>query len=805
MVKKAAKATPNHLLKIARKERGWTQQQVADHIGAPLALNVSRWESGTAFPSAFYRQKLCLLFNKSLPELGLSPGEGKATANPNIWLLPYPRNPFFLGREDVLGELHSCLESGRMMAPSQPQALCGLGGVGKTQVALEYAYRYAQDYQAVFWLRADNRAALVAGFLEMAQALQLPERDERDPITAVTAVKGWCGHQTSWLLILDNADELSSLAEFLPTLVRGHIVVTTRTQALGRLAHGIEIGTLDSETAALLLQRRAGLLAVDAPLAKTDETNRTAALQIAEELGYLPLAIDQAGAYLEETQCGLQQYLDLYRSRRTDLLCRRGGVVQDHPDSVATTWSLSFAAIQHRSALAADLLRLCAVLHPDGIPEELFLQAAAQLGPVLSTLEMDPLQFNQAVAVIQGYSLLRRSSREHMLSIHRLVQVVLQDTMSPQEHALWIDRATAGLNAVFPEVRHQRWEQWTQCGRLLPHVLGAATASGMEHNTPELASLLTKAADYLLQSAQYEQAEPLYQRALTIYDQMPGCEHPHVAFPLNGLADLYREQGRYEQAEPLYQRALHLWETLGHKYLEIPSPLNNLALLYKRQGNLQLAEQLLRRHIFLVEQRLGPQHREVAAPLNNLAILYAEHGNHRQAEPLLQRALSIDEQTYGKEHPEVAYSLTNLAEVYREQGWFEKAEPLYYRALHIREQALGSEHPQVASPLKGLADLYREQCRFEEAEPLYQRALAILRQHAAEQLDIADILHDLARLFELRGQHDQARTFYQQALAIREQRLGHKHPHTIDTHARFTRVVRASERLAGTALKESTV
>jgi tetratricopeptide (TPR) repeat protein len=720
-------------------------------------------------------------------------------------MLPYPRNPFFLGREGILDELHSCLESSRMTALSQPQALFGLGGAGKTQVALEYAYRYAQDYQAVFWLRADNRAALVAGFLEMAQALQLPERDERDPISVVTAVKGWCGQQTDWLLILDNADDLSSLPEFLPSLVRGHIVLTTRTQALGRLAHGIEVGTLDAETAALLLQRRAGSLAVDAPLAETDESNRSAALQIAEELGYLPLALDQAGAYLEETQCCLQQYLDLYRTRRTDLLRQRGGVVQDHPDSIATTWSLSFAAIEHRSALAADLLRLCAVLHPDGIPEELILKGAARLGPVLSVLEMDPLQFNQALAVIQKYSLLRRSSSERTLSIHRLVQAVLQDAMDPQERALWTDRAIAGLNVVFPEVRLQGWEQWTQCDRLLAHVLVAVTASGMEHHSLELASLLTKAADYLLERALHEQAEPLYQRALTIYDQMPGCEHPHVAFPLNGLADLYREQGRYEQAEPLYQRALHLWETLGHKYLEITSPLNNLALLYKRQGKLQLAEQLLRRCIFLVEQRLGPQHREVAAPLNNLAILYAEDGNHRQAEPLLQRALRIDEQTYGKEHPEVAYSLTNLAEVYREQGRFEEAEPLYYRALHIREQAQGSEHPQIAPPLKGLADLYREQGRFEEAEPLYQRALAILRQHGAEQLDIADILHDLARLFELRGQHDQALTYYQQALAIREQRLGHEHPHTIDTHARFTRVVRASERLAGTALKESTV
>jgi tetratricopeptide (TPR) repeat protein/transcriptional regulator with XRE-family HTH domain len=821
MVKKAAQATPNRPLKAARKERGWTQQEVADRIGAPLALNVSRWESGTAFPSAYYLQKLCHLFGKSAGELGLSqvetevvesgiapapPGErASSPANPQIWMLPYPRNLFFLGREDVLAHLRQRLQAGQTLALSQPQAINGLGGVGKTQVALEYAYRSAQDYQAVFWIRADSHDALVAGFLEMAHALHLPEQDEQDHTAIVAAVKGWFSQHTSWLLILDNADDLSLLPEFFPSPVQGHLLLTTRAQALGRLANRIEVDTLDTDTAALLLLRRAGLLAIDAPLAQAEPTELRVAMQLSEELGGLPLALDQAGAYLEETRCGLQQYLDLYRSHRADLLRHRGGLVQDHPDSVATTWALSFAAIEQQSALAADVLRLCAWLHPDAIPEELFLQGAAYLGPLLSPLEADPLAFNQALAVIQGYSLLRRTSREQMLSVHRLVQAVLQDAMRPQERSLWRERAITVLNALFPNVwRHLRG-QWEQCSRLLPHVLIVAAATPPEQDSLELASLLSKAADYLFQRAQYAQGEPLYQRALSMYEQMLGSEHHQVAAPLNGLADLYREQGRYAEAEALYQRALHLWERLHQDHPEMYSPLNNMALLYWKQGRYEEAEALLQRALHLDTQAVSQEDSPISSFLNNLAILYCEQGRYEEAEPLLQRALHLDTQRYGQDHPETSYSLNNLACVYQEQGRFAEAETLFQHALRIREQTLGQQHPEVAQTLHDLANLYREQGHYKEAEALYQRALTIRRQQrGAQHPDTAETLHGFARLYEAQNQPDQALTCYQQALAIREQQLGSAHPRTLDTRARYAHLLQACGRPEETTALEET-
>lgn len=806
MVKKAAQATPNQLLRAARKERGWTQQQVADRIGAPLSLNISRWENGTAFPSAYYLEKLCQIFGKTPRELGLSQFEDERRArmasigepdqfhpqtSPRIWMVPYPRNLFFQGREEVLAQLRRQFSVVRTMEVSQPQAISGLGGIGKTQVALEYAYRYAQDYQATFWIHAASHDTLVAGFLEIARTVNLPERDERDQTVMVTAVKAWFHQHTNWLLILDSADELTLLPAFLPTLTQGHVLLTTRAQALGRVANRIEIHALDQNSAALLVLQRAGLLPLDASLAQAEQADRQTAEELSRQLGGLPLALDQAGAYLEETRCGLQHYLELYKSHRAELLHHRGGLVMDHPDSVATTWSLSFALIEQRNVLAADLLRVCSLLHPDAIPEELFLLGGAHLGPALAAIETDPLAFNNALAVIQSYSLLQRSSGEQTLAMHQVVQAVLADAMTSQEREKWTGHTITAFDTLFPAVRDQGWEHWNQCGRFLPHVLAVTANPAPQQQNAALASLLTKAADYLLQRAQYQQAEPLYKRALSLYEEIPGNEHAQIAFPLNGLADLYREQGHYEQAEVLYQRALLLWEqNLDAQHPEIPSPLNNLAILYNEQGRSEEAEQLLQRALRFDEQMFGQEYHKLAIYLNNLAVLYCQRGQYEQAEPLLLRALHLDEQKFGSEHPEIAFSLTNLAECYQDQGRHTEAEPLYQRALSIREQTLGNEHPQVAEPLNGLANLYREQGQYKQAEHLYQRALTIRQQQrGARHPETAETLHEFAYLYELQNQPEQALALYQQALAIREQRLGKEHPCTLATRTCYARLL----------------
>jgi tetratricopeptide (TPR) repeat protein len=698
-------------------------------------------------------------------------------ALPAIWNIPHPRNPYFTGREELLRRLAASLRAGETVGISQPQAVHGLGGVGKSQIALEYAYRYYQDYDAVLWTRADTQEALISGFVVFASLLELPVQEERDQLKIVQAVKHWLTSHTRWLLILDNADDLALVRDFLPPAGRGHTLLTTRAASMGRLAHPIEVDTLDVEPGALLLLRRADLLAPDALLEQAEASERATALQITHELGGLPLALDQAGAYIEETLCSLADYLHLYRIHRADLLKERGGLVSDHPQPVATTWSLSFVQVQERSNTAADLLRVCAFLYPDAIPEEIFTDGAAELGPNVQAVAQNPLVLNQAIGVLLSYSLLKRQPEEHLLSMNRLVQAVLKDGMNEDTQVQWAERVVRVVNQRFPNP--QDVATWPRCQLYLPHAMVcAALIQQWDMTFTQAVLLLNQTGSYLNERAQYVEAETLMEHAVAINERILGPSHLDLATNYNNLALLYHDQGKYELSEALLQRALAIREkVLESNHPKIAMSLNNLATHYYNQGEYQQAEPLYQRALSINEQILGPNHPGVATNLNNLAELYRIQGKYEQAEPLYQRALTIREQSLDSHHPDVAQSLNNLAGLYIDQGKYDQAESLYQRALSINEQILGPNHPGVAINLNNLAELYRIQGKYEQAEPLYQRALAIFEQTLGpDHPNVAQSLNNLALLNKNQGKYEQAEPLYQRALAIFEQKLGPNHP-----------------------------
>ncbi len=303
-----------------------------------------------------------------------------------LWNVPYRRNPFFTGREGVLLHLHNQLTATSAVALNQTQAINGLGGIGKTQIAIEYAHRYRDDYDAVFWVTAATRETLHSDFVALARLLQLPVQDLPDQQLIVDAVKQWLARHEQWLLILDNADELDLLTDFLPSGDAGYILVTTRAQATGSLAPSISIEQMSGDEGALLLLRRAQLLAPKASLEHVSEADRAQAETLVVAMGGLPLALDQAGAYIEETGCGLSGYLELYRTHQIDLLQRRSAGPSDHPEPVAVTWRLGFLKVERTNPAAADLLRFCAFLVPDAIPEAKSRKGAQSLDPPLALL-----------------------------------------------------------------------------------------------------------------------------------------------------------------------------------------------------------------------------------------------------------------------------------------------------------------------------------------------------------------------------------------------------------------------------------
>jgi tetratricopeptide (TPR) repeat protein len=773
------------LLKHFRQRQHLTQQQLAKAIGAHRNT-IGRWEEGSFLPE-----------NKALVldlarHLRLDEHEARQLLDASLiapmpaWSVPYLRNPFFTGREETLATLHSRLGPGQQIALTQSYALHGLGGIGKTQLALEYAYRYALEYSAIFWIGAESVEEVHASVLRIAERLNLPERTESDQQRIVAAVQRWLETRGEWLLIWDNLEDLDLLPHFLPAMRQGAILITTRRQALGTVAQGIDLEPMEEEEGTLFLLRRAKVLEPEATgeqlrhLAIRKPGEYAAALELVTTLGGLPLALDQAGAYIEETGCGLAGYLHRYEQQRVQLLDRRGISGRDHPQSVTTTFKLSHERVEREQGAAADLLRVCALLHAEAIPEELFEAGAIHLGPELAPLTADPSRFDQTIAVLRTLSLLQRQPETRTLSIHRLVQAVLREHMSEEEQAMWGRRLSTALNAVFPEVTH---DSWHQCERLLPHVLAYAAAVPDQAEDQALAEVLRKAADYLRERAQYEQAEPLYQRALHIFEQVLGPEHLAVARLLHSLATFYRMQGKYEQAEIPGKRALHIREqALGPMHPDVATSLNMLANFYSDQGKYEQAEPLYQRSLDIRKRALGPEHPALASSFNNLAIFYTEQGKYEQAEPLFLRALSIRELALGPEHPDVAVSLNNLAFLASDQGKYEQAEPLLLRALHIWERALGPEHPNLASSFNNLAVLYTERKKYEQAEPLFLRALHIWEQTLGpEHPHVAELLNGLANLSQKQGRDEQAEALYQRALRIQEQYRSENHPETAQT------------------------
>jgi tetratricopeptide (TPR) repeat protein len=499
-----------------------------------------------------------------------------AQGRPTLWHLPFRQNPFFTGREQVLSDLRAMLLASASLV--QPPAISGLGGIGKTQTAIEYAYRYQAEYAAVLWMQASSRETLIADITRAATLLHLPEQDAREQDLIVQALKHWLEVNTGWLLIFDNADDPHIVSDVLPARNSDHILFTTRATAMSDLAQRVPIDEMDRTEGSLPLLRRAKILSTDAPLTNASEADRAAAQAIVKAVDGLPLALDQAGAYIEETQCSLADYLQLYQ---THLLEERAKRKNAHPDPVATTWALSFDKVQQANPAAADLLRLCAFLAPDDIPASLFLEAPEDIGSELQSLVGNLHKLNLAIKELLKYSLIRRDNTNHTIVVHRLVQAVLRSEMDEETQKQWAERTIRVVNKSFPYIE---METWPLCQQLLPHAL--ACASFIEQWNlafPEAARLLNQAGVYLEGRAQYQEAESLFQLALAIDEQVLGPRHPDTAQSLNNLAALYQEQGKLAEAEPLCKQALEILnQVLGPDHPNTLLVQNNYNIILQR-------------------------------------------------------------------------------------------------------------------------------------------------------------------------------------------------------------------------------
>ncbi len=810
------------LLRRERELRGWTQSEVAERIGSTRG-NVWRWEKGTTVPSPYYRQKLGELFGKSIAELDLLPeneeergGEEEVHISTNaappipsptalpIWSVPYRRNPFFTGRNEILTHLYTILRSIRTATLTQAQAINGLGGIGKTQIALEYAYRYRDDYQAIFWINASTRETLNTDLAALVTTLGLPEQYERDQDIVLPVIKHWLATHAQWLLILDNVDTPEMITDFLPAHVKGDVLITTRLRAWGTIAQGIEVEKMGLDESVNFLLYRTRVLLPGSSLDQAPQENKIQAAEVFAALDGLPLALDQAGAYIEETGCGLSQYLDLFATRRNELLLRRGRYPINHPDSVAATWSLSFQQVEQECPAAVDLLKLFTFLDPESIPEEAITLGAEELGSSLEPVARDPLQIDCIIELLLRYSLIRRNSEARSLSIHRLVQAVIKDSMDEETQRMWAERAIRAMNLAFPDVEPLTGvELQTQerCQRFLP-LMYMCKAHSEEYALiiPEAANLFNKAAAFLITRGSHGQAELLLLRVVAIRQQIMETDHPDYARALNDLGAVYQKQGKYQESEPLLQKALVIRQrVLGETHPDVAETLYVLANLYRAWGKYAEAEPFYLQSLRIRETISSTDDFLVALSLAlsyyGLSKLYNSQKKYEQAEKFCICALDIQEQRLEKEHPVLASTLIILAKIYQGQNKLDLAKKMNMRAIEIREKASGASDPRVATIANNMAEIYHTEGKHMEAEPWIKQALRIHEQTLGwEHPYMAYSLNNQADNYFSKEDYSQAEMYYKKALAIRERQLGFDHPHTVFSYYRLARLYRKQKR-----------
>ena len=681
---------------------------------------------------------------------------------PPVWNLPR-RNPHFTGRVQLLEDIRESLNKEHNTALTQ--ALYGLGGIGKTQLAMEYAWQQSASYEFVWWLRAEAPSSLIADYIALATELELPESNEPEQELVVQAMRKWLDKHSGWLLIFDNAKDAKSIRNYLPESSGGHVLITSRNQDWRAFGKPLSIEVWNRNEAIAFLQKRTGQL------------DEKAADKLAEALGDLPLALEQAAAYIETRTKTYAEYLDLFNSRRKELW-EREEPPAGYFHTIATTWSLAFDEIKS-VPMAKELLSLCSMAAPDTIPKALLETALESYEQdAESRVIIDSFTLDDAVAALRSYSLITPDTEK--VSTHRLVQAVVRDRMNKDELARYRDAMIEALSIRFSDKAYKSPDCWPECAILLPHaqVLLEDVSYDQDESWQERALLINNIGEYHHGRAVYAEAEPLFRRALEIRGNKLGSEHPDVAYSLNNLAFVLKAKGNLAEAEPLFHRALAMREEkLVPDHLDIAISLNNLAGLLKAKGNLVEAEPLYRRSLAMREEKLGPEHPDVATSLNNLAALLREKGDLAEAEPLFHRALAIREDKLGPDHPDVAQSLNNLAALLHEKGNYVEAETLYRRALQINEDKLGLDHPYVANILNNLAELLRKKGNLAEAELLYHRALEIIEKKlGTDHPDVASSLNNLAGLFRTKGNLAEAEPLYRRALVINEKQWGSEHP-----------------------------
>lgn len=727
------------------------------------------------------------------------------------WNLTQTQNKYFTGREDVLDKLSESFQGNSRAAVTARQTLHGLGGIGKTQLAIEFCYRNRDNYDLVWWVDAEEETNILSALAAFAELQGYQAENQLD--LAKKAIL-WFNANKDWLLVFDNAPNAKAIEAYIPSSEHGHVLITSRWKNWDGVASDVKIDVWSEEEALDFLKDRLGNIG-------SEGSNEPELKKLAEEMGRLPLAIAHAAAYISTKQVSVSKYLELYSEYRADLHLSEEQL-NNYDNNVAAAILLSVKDLEEQNKdIALALLYHCVFLPPEGIDTSFFIDSREALQEELSEALQNPIKVNKYWHDLELLSLIDKQGEN--IFIHRVVQAVLLDSLEENEKAIVFQNSLELLILSF-DFKLGDFKTWDNAKRISPYVTQFCdhnlfskyllngqsylcdrlasyfhtipalylvaeryfskaikiSTEIVDEEYPEHAGYLNNFAGLLLDSGRYEEAEQLFRKGLEIDRKFVGIKHQNYSIRLKNLALLLGSMGKYKEAEQLHREGIDIdRETIGEEHQNYATGLNNLALLLTRMGGYVEAERLFLEVIKIDKQTIRMSHPDYASHINNLALLLEATGRYEEAELFFREAIKVDIKTVGKEHPSYSLHLNNLASILRIMGRYEEAVVFFEEGLAIDKDIIGAKHPEYAVRLNNFAIFFLELGKYGKAEQLFKEAIDIDKNtNGEERQEYAIHLGNLASLYIKLNRIKEARNLLILSEKILKSKLGSQHPMT---------------------------
>jgi tetratricopeptide (TPR) repeat protein len=686
-----------------------------------------------------------------------------AVSAPVIWGAVPLRNPDFVGRTQLLEQLRRRLTEPGTTAVL-PEALHGMGGVGKSQTVVEYIYQHASEYEVVWWIPAEHLSQIKSSFIELAKRLGLSAASSAD--TAVPAVLEALRRgepYSRWILVFDNADQPDHVRPFFPA-GSGHIVVTSRNSEWGGFARSVEVDLFSRIESVELLHRRGGAL---------DEAD---ADRLAEALGDLPLAIEQAAAWRAQTGMQVSEYLELLEQNRTELL--ETGTTSDYQLPVAVAWNVTLNKLRNDHLAALQLLQVCAFFGPEPISRRLFIGIRdAPVPDALGEAFRDPIKLNRAIREISRYSLAKIDHRSNTLQLHRLVQTVLKNQLSDDEqegmlhavHMLLVNGDPGDPNVA---------ENWTRYAELLPHT---ATSRAVDCTDRWVRQLILNLVRYLFNSGDYTGARDLAGHTVKSWESAVGPDDVDTLEITRQYGAALRKLGQVEEAMLLNQRTYEsMRETFGEDHELVLGMLDSVAADRRSQG--RFAEELQ------MQQEVYDRSRQVLGEDDPATLTYAHNlGGCMRLMGDFQGALRLDDDTLrrrtavlGRDHLQTFGSRNAYAMDLREVGRYGEAAKVQQDTLQEQRKIFGDGHPSTLGAIRNLAVALRKDGQHEAARENAELCLRLYRRRYGDRHgDTATAQMTLSVELRILQQMDDALALAKSSYRLLQETMTDLHPYSL--------------------------